>query len=104
MSTLGNRRVGPADGAPLHIAALDAIGGVPRKILLRPDEDAVLGEDADGLVIYDRSLVDLVRHYGFQPRGSRPYRAKTKGKVKQLFRYVREHVFSPLARSVTSTI
>ncbi len=35
---------------------------------------AVLGEDADGLVIYNRGLLDLARHYGFQPRACRPYR------------------------------
>jgi hypothetical protein len=26
---------------------------------------AVIGEDADGLVVYNRALVDLARHYGF---------------------------------------
>ena len=29
---------------------------------------AVIGEDADGFVIYNRALLDLARHYGFQPR------------------------------------
>jgi hypothetical protein len=58
---------------------------------------AVLGEDADGLVVYNRGLLDLARHYGFQPRACRPYRAKTKGKVERPFRYVREDFF--LARS-----
>jgi transposase len=38
---------------------------------------AVIGEDADGLVVYNRALVDLARHYGFQPRACRPYRPKT---------------------------
>jgi hypothetical protein len=54
---------------------------------------AVIGEDADGLVIYNRALVDLARHYGFQPRACRPYRAKTKGKVERPFRYIREDFF-----------
>ena len=40
---------------------------------------AVIGDDADGLVVYNRALVDLARHYAFQPRACRPYRAKTKG-------------------------
>jgi len=54
---------------------------------------AVIGEDADGLVIYNRGLLDLARHYGFQPRACRPYRPKTKGKVERPFRYIREDFF-----------
>jgi Mu transposase, C-terminal domain len=54
---------------------------------------AVIGEDPDGLVIYNRALLDLARHYGFQPRACRPYRAKTKGKVERPFRYIREDFF-----------
>jgi transposase len=76
-----------------HIAALEWIGGVPREILYDRMKTAVIGEDADGLVIYNRSLVDLARHYGFQPKACRPYRAKTKGKVERPFRYIREDFF-----------
>jgi transposase len=64
-----------------HIAALEAIGGAPREILYDRMKTAVIGEDAEGLVIYNRSLLDLARHYGFQPRACRPYRAKTKGRA-----------------------
>jgi len=76
-----------------HIAALEAIGGVPREILYDRMKTAVIGEDANGLVIYNRSLLDLARHYGFQPKACRPYRAKTKGKVERPFRYIREDFF-----------
>src|SRR6516165_389277 len=76
-----------------HIAALQAIGGAPRTILYDRMKTAVIGEDADGLVVYNRALVDLARHYGFQPRACRPYRAKTKGKVERPFRYIREDFF-----------
>jgi len=76
-----------------HIAALEAIGGVPREILYDRMKTAVIGEDADGLVIYNRGLLDLARHYGFQPKACRPYRAKTKGKVERPFRYIREDFF-----------
>src|SRR5260370_27397012 len=62
-----------------HIAALEAIGGAPRTILYDRMKTAVIGEDADGLVVYNRALVDLARHYGFQPRACQPYRAKTTG-------------------------
>jgi transposase len=76
-----------------HIAALEAIGGAPREILYDRMKTAVVGEDPDGLVVYNRSLLDLARHYGFHPRACRPYRAKTKGKVERPFRYIREDFF-----------
>ena len=76
-----------------HIAALEAIGGTPHEILYDRMKTAVIGEDADGLVVYNRGLLDLARHYGFQPRACRPYRPKTKGKVERPFRYIREDFF-----------
>ena len=76
-----------------HIAALEAIGGAPREILYDRMKTAVIGEDSDGLVVYNRSLLDLARNYGFQPKACRPYRAKTKGKVERPFRYIREDFF-----------
>ena len=57
-----------------HIAALEEIGGVPREILYDRMKTAVVGEEPDGLVVYNRALVDLARHYGFHPRARRPYR------------------------------
>lgn len=80
-----------------HVAAFEAIGGAPGEILYDRMRTAVTGEDPDGLVVYNRGLLDLARHYGFQPRACRPYRAKTKGKVERPFRYIREDFF--LARS-----
>jgi transposase len=76
-----------------HIAAFEAIGAAPRTILYDRMKTAVIGEDAEGLVVYNRALVDLGRHYGFQPRACRPYRPKTKGKVERPFRYIREDFF-----------
>jgi len=76
-----------------HIAALEAIGGVPHEILYDRMKTAVIGEDAEGCIVYNRALVDLARHYGFQPRACRPYRPKTKGKVERPFRYIREDFF-----------
>ncbi|HEX5259486.1 MAG TPA: IS21 family transposase [Sphingomicrobium sp.] len=76
-----------------HIAALEAIGGAPREILYDRMKTAVIGEGADGVIVYNRGLVDLARHYGFQPRACRPYRPKTKGKVERPFRYIREDFF-----------
>lgn len=80
-----------------HISAFEAIGGVPREILYDRMKTAVTGEGADAGIAYNRTLVDLARHYGFHPKACRPYRAKTKGKVERPFRYIREDFF--LARS-----
>ena len=54
---------------------------------------AVTGEDDQGHIIYNRSLLGLARHYRFQPRACRPYRAKTKGKVERPFSYIRQDFF-----------
>jgi hypothetical protein len=80
-----------------HVAGLAAIGGVPREILYDRMKTAVIGEDADGLVVYNHGLIDLARHFGFHPKACRPYRAKTKGKVERPFRYIREDFY--LART-----
>lgn len=80
-----------------HVAAFEALGGAPREILYDRMKTAVLGQDADGLAVYNRGLLDLARHFGFQPKACRPYRPKTKGKVERPFRYIREDFF--LARS-----
>jgi len=76
-----------------HVAAFAAIGGAPREILYDRMKTAVIGEDADGLVVYNRSLIDLARHFGFHPKACRPYRAKTKGKVERPFRYIRQDFY-----------
>jgi transposase len=80
-----------------HMLAFGAIGGVPIEILYDRMKTAVIGEDADGNVVYNRSLIALGRHYGFVPRTCRPYRAKTKGKVERPFSYIRKDFF--LART-----
>jgi transposase len=76
-----------------HKAAFDAFGGVPRQILYDRMKTAVIGKDEDGRVIYNRTLADLARHYGFLPKACRPYRPETKGKVERPFRYIREDFF-----------
>ena len=68
-----------------HMMAFSAIGGIPIEILYDRMKTAVIGEDADGHIIYNRSLIALGRHYGFVPRACRPYRAKTKLALQLLF-------------------
>jgi transposase len=80
-----------------HMAAFTALGGVPREVLYDRMKTAVIGEDEEAHIVYNRALIDFAGHYGFHPKACRPYRAKTKGKVERPFRYIREDFF--LARS-----
>lgn len=64
-----------------HMQAFEALGGVPIEILYDRMKTAVTGEECDGHIIYNRSLLALARHYRFQPRACRPYRAKTTDEV-----------------------
>ena len=78
----------------MHVLAFESLGGVPRHMLYDRMKTAVVDEDDDtGEVIYNRSLLGLLGHYGAFPRACRPYRAKTKGKVERVFRYVRSDFF-----------
>src|SRR4051794_11321101 len=76
-----------------HIAAFEALGGVPAEILYDRMKTAVLGEVDERGIVYNAKLLDLAGHYGFLPKACKPYRAKTKGKVERPFRYVREDFF-----------
>lgn len=76
-----------------HIQAFEALGGVPIEILYDRMKTAVTGEDDQGHIVYNRSLLALAHHYRFQPRACRPYRAKTKGKVERPFSYIRQDFF-----------
>lgn len=76
-----------------HIAAFDAMDGTPAEVLYDRMKTAVIGEDGEGVVTYNSSLVALLNHYGPVPRACRPYRAKTKGKVERPFRYIRQDFF-----------
>ena len=76
-----------------HVAAFEALGGVPEQILYDRMKTAVLGEIDETGIVYNPKLLDLAAHYGVLPKACRPYRAKTKGKVERPFRYVREDFF-----------
>jgi len=71
--------------------------GAPSELLYDRMKTAAIGEDANGVVQHNASLVALLNHYGAVPRACRPYRAKTKGKIERPYRYVRQDFW--LARS-----
>jgi transposase len=82
-------------------AAFEALGGVPAEILYDRMRPVYSHEDpASGHIVYNRTLLDFARHYGFLPKACKPYRAKTKGKVERAYRYIREDFF--LGRSFRS--
>ena len=57
-----------------------------RTVFSREDPEA-------GHIVYNRTLLEFARHYGYLPKACRPYRAKTKGKVERPYRYIREDFF-----------
>jgi transposase len=50
-----------------------------RTVFSREDPEA-------GHIVYNRTLLEFARHYGYLPKACKPYRAKTKGKVERPFR------------------
>ena len=77
-----------------HAAAFEALGGVPEQILYDRMRTVFSREDLEaGHIVYNRTLLEFARHYGYLPKACKPYRAKTKGKVERPFRYIREDFF-----------
>jgi transposase len=81
-----------------HAAAFEALGGAPGEILydrMKTVVDRELPQDGAeaGHIVYNRTLVEFARHYGYLPKACKAYRAKTKGKVERPFRYIREDFF-----------
>ena len=81
-----------------HAAAFEALGGAPTEILYDRmktvvDREEPQGGTEPGHIVYNRTLVEFARHYGYLPKACKAYRAKTKGKVERPFRYIREDFF-----------
>lgn len=74
-------------------------GGVVRDVLYDNMKTVVIERDAygEGRHRFNAGLWDFARHYGFQPKLCKPYRAKTKGKVERFNHYLRYSFFVPLA-------
>jgi len=61
-----------------HAAAFEALGGVPEQILYDRMRTVFSREDPEaGHIIYNRTLVEFARHYGYLPKACKAYRAKT---------------------------
>ncbi len=75
--------------------AFERFGGVPEQLLFDQIWSVVVADDrlAGGGLVLNAEFLRFAAHWGFRPRSSRPYRARTKGKVERPIRYVRESFF-----------
>lgn len=82
-----------------HTQAFDFFEGVVNEVLYDNMKTGVIERDAYGFGKhrFHSGLWDFARHYGFQPKLCKPYRAKTKGKVERFNHYLRYSFFVPLA-------
>ena len=79
-------------------AAFEALGGVPEHILYDRMRTVFSREDPEaGHIIYNRTLLEFARHYGYLPKACKPYRAKTTDEVEQSLLLFRWSLFRDLA-------
>lgn len=80
-----------------HVGAFTAWGGCPRILLYDNLKSAVL-EREDRAVRFHPRLLEMVDHYGFEPRPVAPYRGNEKGRVERAIRFLRTSFF-PLRKT-----
>jgi hypothetical protein len=73
-----------------HEHAFEHFGGVTREILYDRMRTVMLGE-REGQKRWNPTFQAFARHWGFEPRVCRPYRAQTKGKVESGVKYVKRN-------------
>lgn len=73
-----------------HEHAFEHFAGVTREILYDRMRTVMLGEH-DGRKRWNPTFAAFARHWGFEPRVCRPYRAQTKGKVESGVKYVKRN-------------
>lgn len=97
--TLGYSRRGWAEGyehermeslLAAHEHAFEHFAGVTREILYDRMRTVIQGE-RDGMKHWNPTFQAFARHWGFEPRVCRPYRAQTKGKVESGVKYVKRN-------------
>lgn len=75
------------------VKAFAYFGGSVNTVLVDNQKAAVLKHDNSGEVIFNNGFLQLAKHYGFTPRACRPRRARTKGKVERMVKYLKENFF-----------
>ena len=76
-------------------SAFGFFGGVPRELLFDQMKAVVTGDErpSGGKLLRNEEFLRFSRHWGFEVRACRPYRARTKGKVERPIRYIRQDFF-----------
>jgi transposase len=83
-----------------HLRAFEYFGGRPEVLLYDNMKTIVTGFDERGNAVWNERFSRFAAHHGFVLRNCRPYRARTKGKVENGIRYVRQN-FWPRIREFT---
>src|SRR5687768_13526773 len=73
-----------------HEHAFEHFAGVTREILYDRMRTVIVGE-REGQKRWNPTFQAFARHWGFEPRVCRPYRAQTKGKVESGVKYVKRN-------------
>jgi transposase len=76
-----------------HVAAFEALGGVPRQILYDNLKSVVIERVGDHIRYHPR-LLELAGHYHFAPQPCAPYRGNEKGKVERVVQYLRSSFYA----------
>ncbi len=75
------------------VRAFCYFGGGVKTVLVDNQKAAVLKHSRTGEVVFNDGFLQLAKHYGFTPRACRPRRARTKGKVERMVKYLKENFF-----------
>ncbi len=76
-----------------HLGAFARWGGCPRVVMYDNLRSAVLERHGD-IVRFNPALIDLAKHYHFEPRPCDPFRGNQKGRVERAVRYIRDSFFA----------
>lgn len=76
-----------------HVQAFEFFGGVPRVLLYDNLKSAVLERQGD-VVRFNPKLLELAKHYRFEPRPVAVARGNEKGRVERAIRYIRDNFFA----------
>ena len=74
------------------VRAFRYFGGSVKTVLVDNQKAAVL-KNNNGKMVFNSGFLLLADHYGFLPRACRPRRARTKGKVERIVKYLKENFF-----------
>ncbi|CCQ94917.1 transposase [[Clostridium] ultunense Esp] len=84
-----------------HLRAMQYFGGITETVLYDNMKTVVTGVDEKGEVIWNERFARFAEHHGFILKRCRPYRPRTKGKVENGVKYVKQN-FWPRIRTFTS--